>query len=984
MTHPPFFDQICSGLPHKYAGQAMVRDDIATKIKTRWTQSGIKLHQHDADNVAIMLVSSPYLQRLALQHSDDIAACLKGRASQQFDQARADFIATMALINDDNGAMQAIRIWRGRSALITAITDISGKLDMLAQFSMLTTAADTALNQTILYLFRQAAKRGKIKAFDDTLSGCGWTVLALGKMGAEELNFSSDIDLIILHDQTASPLDDAEATQPFFVSMTRDLIRLLSSASGHGIGWRVDLRLRPDPGATAVSIDIDAAIGYYESIARTWERAAFIRARPVAGDFALGQRFLTQIQPFIWRKTLDYTVMEDMKTMLRRPPQGTGWLGYNLKTGNNGIRQIEFFTHVLQLVTGGRDASLRHSNTQWALEALATGGWIETTQAQALKLAYVRLRRIEHRLQMIGDNQTHSLPRGDEDLGKFAQFMGHENSRSFCDALANLLAMVNTHAQHDLINLSDPNMPQLDANSVILLDDNDHLVRWLTDRGFTRPQVVADTVSGWMAGRIPATRSERARNILNRLLPDILDQLTAADEPDDKFAALAQFIEGLPASVQIFSLLDHNRHLTRLLCDMLLLSPHLGDQLRRRPMLFDLLLYRSFFAPLPDVDAMSETLQQISAELPVEEALDAIKRETRDWKFRIEVQALSQTIDSNALAAGLSAIATATTRIVLDLARQDMRRRHGTIDGLVSIIALGRMGTRQLTVSSDIDLLIVYDAPEQAASTGTRPLDAASYFARLAQTIISWLATPTAEGTLYEVDLRLRPEGEAGSIATSHNRLKTYFATDAWLWEKLALTKARLVAGDADLNEQLGVSIGRIVNHAHDHGAISAALGHMVALLSKNRKPVSKWHLRAHEGGILDLDLLVQGLRLAHGDLFDDTGQTSLEILECLNTTGKLKTKAHDYDGSPAQGFYPDYDKLAQASRLFNELHQSLRLTFGKAAAAPEQLPAPLQHFILTRMDLADARQLDTNLTESCAYVISVLRQFLNTPQEDF
>ena len=712
MTNPIYFDQICPNLPIADPANKAVRDDFAATFTKKWPENTLLQSGYGADDLAAMLVTSQYLQRLALRHGEDVGPCLNGQAASQINIAKTNFIASMQSAGDEKTALRAIRIWRERTALMVALSDLAGREDMPQQMQWLSEAAQTVLSATIQYLFRQAAQRGKIKNFDADLSGCGWTVLALGKLGAGELNFSSDIDLIMLHDTHHAPFDNGDAVQPFFVAMTRDLIRLLGSATSDGIGWRVDLRLRPDPGATAVSIDLTAAISYYESIARTWERAAFIRARPVAGDLALGNSFLEQIQPFIWRKTLDYTVMEDMKTMLRRPPQGNGWRGYNLKTGKNGIRQIEFFTHVLQLVAGGRDKKLRHRNSLAALDALAAATWISNEQAAALGTAYHQLRRIEHRLQMIADNQTHSLPRGEEDLEKFAHFMGHRTAADFCNELDNLLDQVGANAKHDLLNPADGTISTADGMKDILLDDYDALVGWLGNHGFERPKIIADTLSGWMAGRISATRSERARALLNRLMPEILVSFTAADAPDDKFAALAQFIEGLPASVQIFSLLDYNRHLTRLLCDILLLSPQLGNHLRQYPTLFDLLLYQSFFKPLPDANIMTAQLHQICDGRNVEDALDQIKIKAREWKFQVEIQALSQTIDSTTLATGLSAIATATVRLILDLARADMTRRHGQIDGSVTILALGRLGTGQMTVSSDLDLLFVYDAPE--------------------------------------------------------------------------------------------------------------------------------------------------------------------------------------------------------------------------------------------------------------------------------
>ena len=962
MDKPHYFDQICPNLPRAEPATKAVRDDFAANFAKKWPDHKIMQSGYSLYDLATMLVASPYLQRLALRHGDDVNAALGGDADKQIAIAKASFIAAMQSANDEAAAMQAIRIWRERSALAVAISDIAGLADMSQQMKWLSDAAQTVLAQTIQYLFLNASKRGKIQPFEAGLSGCGWTVLALGKLGAGELNFSSDIDLIMLHDTSHAPFERSHDAQPFFVSMTRDLIRLLGTATRDGIGWRVDLRLRPDPGATAVSIDLAAAIGYYESIARTWERAAFIRARPIAGDLALGAIFLDQIQPFIWRKTLDYTVMEDMKTMLRRPPQGNGWLGYNLKTGKNGIRQIEFFTHVLQLVTGGRDKNLRHRNSLGALGALAAADWITADQATSLGTAYHQLRRIEHRLQMIGDNQTHSLPRGSEDLQKFAHFMGHEDANSFCATLGALLDQVGINAQHDLLNPAPGGHSGSDDAKDILLDDYDALVGWLGGHGFERPNIIADTLSGWMAGRISATRGERARALLNRLMPDILVSFTAADAPDEKFAALAQFIEGLPASVQIFSLLDYNRHLTRLLCDILVLSPQLGNHLRQYPTLFDLLLYQAFFHPLPDADAMTAQLRQNIAGQPVETALDQIKIRAREWKFQIEVQALSQTIDSPALADGLSAIATATIRLILDLVRADMQRRHGNIDGAITILGLGRLGTRQMTVSSDLDLLIIYDAPDNALSDGERQINAQTYFTRMAQTMISWLSTATAEGVLYPVDLRLRPEGEAGGIATSLDRLQTYFKRDAWLWEKMALAKARPIAGDSVLVEKTKLAIAEIVNQHHAHKTTAHAVEQMLGRVRKVRKAKSKWHLRARDGGLVDLDLFVQALRLQYGDLFEGTGQSPDEILERLHDLQKINVNLSE--------------DLADALGLFNEIHHCLRLTFGNAASVPDRLPLPLREFMLTRMDFADEQQLSLILEAALGKVLAHLTAY--------
>lgn len=950
-----FFDSVCPDMPILHGAD----QDIYAELAANLTSQTVGTPAFSAEKIASMIVGSQHLRRIALKHSDDINSILNGHGAEVVARAKQDFLAEMERASDDAGAMLAIRRWRGRSCLAVALSDLAGLCDTETQMAWLSHAADTALGASLAFLINLAVTRGKIGPVDSSMQGCGWTIIALGKLGAEELNYSSDVDLLILHDLATAPLGQEQA-QPFYVGLTRDLVRLLSATTADGIGWRVDLRLRPDPGATAVSIDVDAAIGYYESLARTWERAAFIRARPIAGDVQIAKRFLSQIQPFIWRRTLDYTVMEDMKTMLRRPPQSNGWLGYNLKIGKNGIRQIEFFTHVLQLVAGGREPALRQHQTAPALRALAKFDWITSDQASALIAAYHQLRRTEHRIQMLADSQTHSLPRSQSELAHFANFMGHAEPADLCAALAAVQDIIALHAEHKILHSPADHTA---SHKNILLDDYDSLVAWLAQNGFARPHDVADTLSGWMAGRIAATRSERARVLLNRLMPDILMHFATAAAPDDIFAALAQFIEGLPASVQIFSLLDYNPQLTRLLCDMLVLSPQICDRLRRYPALFDLLLYRAFFAPIEEPNSLKKLFHEKIAELPVELALDQIKILVRELKFRAQVQTLSFATDTDQLEASLTAIAEAAIDSVLTLVRADMVRRYGEIDVEISIVALGRLGVKQLTAGSDLDLLILYDAGPDVVSNGQRKLPAASYVLRLAQTMVSWISTPTAEGTLYDVDLRLRPEGQAGAVATSIDRLATYFDRDAWIWEKQALTKARPIAGDAGLNDKIQQLINSIINHNQPKDRLVTAISDMRQRIQKQQKPASQWHLRQIAGGLTDFDLLIQAWRLQYGALFSGSGQSARVILQTLYDKGVIDNNC--------------YEDMTEASKFLNEIHHSLRLTLGPLAPATDSLPHGLHHFMLRRLDIPDETQFQHHFDLTVSTVIQAIDTYM-------
>ncbi|MBT6414730.1 bifunctional [glutamine synthetase] adenylyltransferase/[glutamine synthetase]-adenylyl-L-tyrosine phosphorylase [Candidatus Puniceispirillum sp.] len=968
VTTQRHFDRICPSIPYANPDKGELASALVAEFAPYLDANNANTDDSfSPTDIATIFTHAPHLLFLARRFADDIARILAGNAADIINEAHDKFRQSMRHIDDENKAMQTIRHFRGRVSFAAALADIAGLTIMETQFTWLSDAATCAVQETAHFLMRHAARRGLAKPPQDNLSGCGWIIFAVGKLGAEELNYSSDIDLIIIHDPDANPLNDPATAQAFYVAQTRALVKLLSAATADGIGWRIDLRLRPDPGATAVSIQIAAALGYYESIARTWERAAFIRARPIAGDIEAGYAFLDEIQPFIWRRSFDYTVMDDMRTMLRRPPDSSQWTEFNLKTGHGGIRTIEFFTHVLQLVFGGREPEIRQHRTPQALHMLAKKDWITSAQANGLIALYTLLRRAEHRLQMIADQQTHSLPRDDVSLINFARFMGHESAQSLCDTLADILSKVSDMTAHDLLdgilaaNISDTsNLVKEDNKTIdIFLEDQEQLVTWLNSIGFERPTDVATALSGWIAGRIPATRGERSRMLLGRLMPELLRQLAKGTQPDNAFAALAYFIEELPASVQIFSLLDYNRHLARLLCDIIVLSPRLTQILKRNPMLFELLLYKEFFDPLPNAQTIAGDIRKIITGQPVEDALDNIKRHTRELRFRAELQAISLSSDRATLERSLSAIADATTQTVLELARADMERRHGKIAGMCGIIALGRLGIAQLTATSDLDILFVYDAPDAARSDGTRSLDATSYYIRLTQTFVSWLTTQSAEGALYEVDLRLRPEGSAGAVATPLDRLAHYIDTDIWLWEKLALTKARFVAGDDNLSDMAMKPIHDAINQAHNRDDVMASITDMRKRMAASQTATSKWQLRLQTGGLGDLDLLIQGLRLIHGDHFVKSGQTVAEILALL-TTDKL------IDSN-------DANILADAHMVMGNAQHALRLSMESTRTINDALPPALGQFLSSWLDMADVNQVAVALDDIRASVREIM-----------
>ena len=953
---PPANASLIAGPPRPLPAHAAILPDLA-----QWAADidGLESTGTTADGLAGLLIHSRHLQAIARAQTDAIVPVLKGNGADIIATSIQALQATAESADDDDSIMTAIRRLRQRSALAVALTDLAGRNDVATQMRWLSDAADAAIAATVRYLLRWAAKRGHLHSDHVAEKGCGWTILALGKLGAGELNYSSDVDLIILHDPHSTALVQPEKSQAFFVDVTRRLVRLLSSTTRDGIGWRVDLRLRPDPGATAVSIQRDAAIGYYESIARTWERAAFIRARPVAGDIDMGTAFLADLQPFIWRKTLDFTVIDDMATMLRRPASTSGWTGFNLKTGRGGIRNIEFFTHVLQLVGGGRSASLRLPGTLDALAGLAAEGWISTDQQTALAAHYHHLRQAEHRLQMLADAQTHSLPRTDADIADFAAFLGYESTDAFLERLQHMLDSVVRYSAHQLFTNGDQD------HAAPPLEDEDRMQEWLTGKGFSRPSDISNTLSGWMAGRIATTRSERARTLLTRMMPDILEQLAQATAPDDCFAAFAGFVEGLPASVQIFSLLDHNRQLGKLLGDILVLSPRLASQLRQYPMMFDLVIGSDFFGPLDDAARFESLLHEAIADAPVEQALEIVTRLTRERQFRAELQALSGVADTAALGLALADTAEATIRVVSTLATSDMARRHGRIEGGFAVLGLGRLGVRNMTATSDIDLVFVWDSPADARSDGARALDANTYFSRLGQTLVSWLGGATGEGSLYAVDARLRPDGEKGALAQSCQRLQTYYQQEAWTWERMALAKARCLTPGATGTAAMQI-IDAIMTQSRDAQNVTIAAHQMLARFRDNYGSAPAWQLRRQPGGIREMDLLLQGLRLQHADLFNSTGTPPRDILEKLQSAERLSTD--------------QAETLREASQLFESLHQALRLVRGSNNDIDEAMSDAAMQFILTSCDCPDIATLNSRLDGHRGQVMHAFESLMPPP----
>ncbi len=760
-----------------------------------------------------------------------------------------------------------LREGKRRVALLTGLADLGGVWTLEQITGALTDFADAACQAALVAALKAQIKRGKLPGMTegDAETGAGMVVLAMGKMGAKELNYSSDIDLICLFDETRFDPNDFHEARTAFVRATRMMCGTLSDLTGEGYVFRTDLRLRPDPGVTPVCMAMEAAERYYESLGRTWERAAYIKARPAAGNIAAGDRFLSTLRPFVWRRHLDFAAIQDAHDMRLAIREHKGLGGpitlprHNMKLGRGGIREIEFFTQTRQLIAGGRDPDLRLRGTCQGLDVLADKGWVPRDVAETLTDHYRAHRTVEHRMQMMRDAQTHSLPQTDEGFARLAAMMDVDVADLQAD-LHRRLAEV--HRLTEGFFAGSAPAPVTDAH----VFDTGILDRWLS---------------------YPALRSPRAADLFAELRPGLLARLAQAHKPDEALLAFDGFLRGLPAGVQLFSLLKINPQLADLLIDIVSTSPALAEYLSRNAAVLDAVIDGDFFSDWPGEPALRTALDQtLAAEADYEARLDATRRWAREWHFRVGVHHLRGLIDARTAGAQYADLARAVLQGLWSVVVAEFSRRHGPPPGRGAVlVGMGSLGARRLTASSDLDMIVIYDPDGVETSQGKRPLASRLYYARLTQAMITAMTAPMAQGRLYEVDMRLRPSGNQGPVATSLASFESYQKTEAWVWEHLALTRAEVVAGPDDLArdvETLRQSIlsqsiqsqsiqspsiqnQSIQSHPRGRAATLHEVAQMRARLAAAKGAGGPWDAKNGPGRLQDIELLAQAGALLSG-----------------------------------------------------------------------------------------------------------------------
>ena len=908
-------------------------------------QEAVSLFWNDMPPVAIAGASSelagaiagasPFLRQLMLREPDYAARVY----SAEPDDLLAELLLSLKGLSLDlpqAEIMRALRQAKKRASLLIAVADLSGHWSVEQVTAALTDFADAALQTAISWLLADAARSGKVKLVDAAapLQSCGYVALAMGKQGAYELNYSSDIDLIILYDPFTPLLDDPAEAATFFVRFTRRLVQLMQDVTEDGYVFRTDLRLRPDPRATQVAISIEAAAIYYENQGQNWERAAMIKARSAAGDVALGEEFLDRLKPYIWRKYLDFAAIADVQSLKRQihAVKGHGEIkvrGHNLKLGRGGIREIEFFVQTQQLIAGGRNPKLRGRGTLAMLDHLAEAQWITPQAADELKAAYRFLRTIEHRVQMVNDEQTHSLPVDDAPFESLARFSGFESGDAFDAEIRRTLECVLGHYARLFESAEELGT---DAGSLVFTggEDDPETIETLSRMGYRSPSEVSATIRGWHFGRYAATRSARAREILTELMPRLLTSLAAMGDADLAFMAFDKFLGGLPAGVQLFSLLKANPRLLDLLAMILGSAPRLAEQLSRRPKVLDAVLDPGFFGAMPTAGQMGQVIASaMPPGIPLDEAVDRARIVGKEQAFRIGVRVLSETVSAVDAGTAFSQLAGLLLTHLHAAVLEDLEQRHGKVPGGRSaVIAMGKLGGREMTAGSDLDLVIIYDAAEGVEMTdGAKPLSINQFYARMTQRLISALSAPTAEGVLYEVDMRLRPSGSKGPVAASLSSFRSYHHESAWTWEKLAMTRARPICGDESLMAALSAEIAAALCEARDAEATVKDVVDMRRLMIREQGSTGLWDIKRARGGLVELEFIAQTLQLLSAPANPSVLDTNtLAALEKLWRAGVIDAA--------------DHVALKEAGLLYHRLTQVLRLCVDGPYDPAASLPA--------------------------------------------
>ncbi len=897
--------------------------DFCDELKSLPQASHIKADFWQKEDVIELLsfidYHSSYLRNLCRREVALLPSILKNDINTFFENIQR-FLQQSINIHKD------LRIAKRRMALYLAICDIKKQTPTIEICRYLSLFADLCVQTALKSLWPEFYKRTKISN-GSSEQPFGLFILGLGKLGGFELNYSSDIDLIALYDPKAFEILNKDELADQLVRLCRRLIQMLETRDADGYVFRVDFRLRPDPASTALVMSINAAESYYEIHGQNWERSALIKARIIAGDKDIGQLFLKRLTPFLWRKNLDYAAIREIHAIKKRIHQYKGGHkikqleGHNIKLGRGGIREIEFFAQAWQLIWGGRNLGLRVRATLDVLKELTSQEMISKETYNELHKAYLFLRDIEHRLQMRQDEQTQILPNNAQDFAQFTLFCDYQDEQEFRKDLIYHLSHVEKHYASLFEEDSSNEKNNFNFSS---LETDEETLQKLTSMSFTNPPQIDHQIRLWLSGSYKATRSKHAQTLLYELIDLILERCAQEEDPQSSFMAFDRFLSQLSRGVQILAILHAHPNILELLLRILNGAPALGQYLQNHPHLLDALLAGELYEAPSFQKGMKKDIKQrlnsfsFNKNLHLQDYLELAAAWSQDRRFTLGVQALYTDLTPSQIFQAYSDIAQTTLQFILPPIIKDFENSFGCIKGgNLAILALGRLGSFEMTPTSDLDLIFIFEADNYLSqSNGTRSLSCSQYYSKLGQRIISALTAPTPAGSLYEVDMRLRPSGNKGPLAVSLESFKNYQYNEAWTWEHMALCRGRIISQTDNLSGKINSEINNILTQKRDKKTIKD-IADMRLRLHKEKPAKDIFDIKYTTGGLLDIEFIIQQHLLLnaykHPSILHSNSQEAL-------------LKLFQFQIISAN----DYEKLETHLNLCQILQLYQRLSYGK------------------------------------------------------
>jgi glutamate-ammonia-ligase adenylyltransferase len=797
---------------------------------------------------------------------------------------------------------RTLRSYKELEYLRLGCRDLADLCDVRSIMEELSALAGASINAALEFHWKRlTASHGAPPGLGDRM---GFIVMGLGKISGGELNFSSDVDLIYLRgpDEGRTEGPNKISVTRFYESLARALSATLSDVTEDGFVFRVDLRLRPEGEKGELVPALAGAVRYYLQWGRTWERAALMKAVPIAGDPALGKVFLKALEPFVFRKHLDYSTLEDMREMklriraqLRRKP------GINIKLGQGGIREIEFFVQALQLINGGKIPAVRSPSTCRSLDLLSEAGLLDRETADRLLDSYLFFRKTEHRIQIDQQLQTHQLPRTREDQLELARRMGYRENAldAFLSDIEDRRRLVEELFSGLFFSSGEDVLEQCSSRTralVSVIDDPEAAQALLEKYGFENPAESHTILVGLLVPSDMRVHTDRSRRLLEQLAPLLIDELLKVPEPGRTLVDLDRYVHSLHSVSGYFSTLLENPATARFLVKILGESRFFTDLLVRHPQAVDSLIGRwSSEHPRERESLESELSGRLHYAEDYEAELDIMRIFKHEEILRIGISYLNGEISSSTARWLVTELAEVCLSAAVEIAVREMGRRFGDCRFVGSlpfvILGLGKLGGSEMSYLSDLDVIFIYDAPSETIAG----LSAHEWFSRLAGRIISVLSVPTAEGTVFQIDTRLRPSGQKGPLVSSLSSFREYHRTTSKIWEKQTLIKARPCTGPRQPADEVSKIVKECVIRTRVTDEDLAEIGRLRRRMEDELAMEDKRHvdLKTGHGGLVDVEFFVQANILKHvHDHPEVLRHNTLEALAALHKAGLVDRDA--------------------------------------------------------------------------------------------